>query len=371
MRSEEIARLQWLHDQFRELGRPPGLFHATQVRLDGEPCGRGGLASGWDEFLAGIKPFEFSCFETAAGPDHQQGCFYGKRSKLQDYTPLAVEAIGLCRPGVCPTLDHHRNARPDRDQWTIELYSAANMLEWDIAIDSHGSGPYAAYQIDSKDALAAVAGTREKDRLQRYLATLAEMFRQENHDPPRFIYATIATDVCAASAQRIQAEIRDLQTGSYDLPSDVIVPGGAALQAPKDGLTSTASPPNDSVDQPVAEPWPPDGGWHFHGGRFAFRCRTGRVAANAMRLLRAFTDKGRRLNRDAVKEAVWGNTPKSDQQMRTVIKAVRDALRDAFALSDEDPVPHEDKGELAVWWVDHDLLTRAAETPEKPTQNQR
>jgi len=372
----EIERLQWLYNQFRELGRPPGLFHATRVRLDGEPCGSDGLSLGWEEFLPGTKPFEFSCFETAAGPDHQQGCFYGKRSKLQDYTPLAVEAIGLCRPGVCPTLDHHRNARPDRDQWTIGLYSAANMLEWDIAIDSHGSGPYAAYQIDSKDALAAVAGTREKDRLQQYLATLAGMFRQENRDPPRFMYAAIATDVCAASAQRIQAEIRDLQAGKYDLPRDVILPGSATLQPLKQDGAATVAPPGGSADgsrktggeETIADPWPPDEGWHFRGATFAFRKRTGRVGRNAMRLLRTFVDRYRRLSKDEIKQVVWSDSLVTDEQVRGVLQEIRDALRQAFGLRGQNPVPHDGWGEQAVWWVDKDMLTKTGNAARKGTR---
>ncbi len=249
----DLDGLRKLKDRFEKITDPPGLFHVTRIRFAAVACDPAELGKGWEEFLGDETPFEFHSSETRAGPAWQQGCYFGAREKMKDYTELAAIAPGQLPLGSIPITFHHRNARIDRDQWTLGLYAAAAQLDWDVPFDSLGTGTYARLDIDSKDALSVFSGSWEAKEISHFLQGVERSLKQNRRKSPRFIYGALAADLFSASCRCIGLHIRRLQS-QVSRPVPTI-----------SYLSLTAWQPASNKANGC-----PDDGWQFRNGGYAF-----------------------------------------------------------------------------------------------------
>jgi hypothetical protein len=380
----DLEELRRLSAHFQRLAGPPGLFHVARVRLDGSAYAAASLEKDWDEFLPGASFFEFHVMEARAGPDLQQGCYRGAREKLEDYTQLAAAALGMFPVGTAPVTDYHRSARADRDAWTLALYGAAGFLDWQIAVDALGSGPYARFRVDPRDALLAAQGRLERGRHLRLLQTLEAATRKSELQPPRHVYLALATDLFTASYHFVEHQIGRIARGEFAPKDTVLLPhrvrfvppaksrgsgpaengpaGNAAFAAP---ATPAAPAPPAAPDRPNdpdgdAQPWPPDDGWYFRPGEYAFMGQVHTLRGKLWEMLSAFAKAKQPLTRSRLNAALWGDAKRSNSNFNSILSTLRTKLRKDFDLQEDDPIPQVEKEPRAAWRLDVDLLRRSA-----------
>ena len=342
-----LDELRRLRARFTQLTAGPGLFHATRVRLNGKPCNQRDVRQGWDAFLGRTVLREFHTSETAAGPSYQQGCYFGALGKLDDYTSLATAAVGKFPPGAMPITFHHRDARVDRDQWTLSLYRAAAQFEWEIYVDPKGKGPYARFDIDPKDALSIVSPFCEQEKRAHLLHQIGVAIRKRGLRPPRFIYAMLATELFDASRHVMDHYIEDIESSKYEPKPGVLLPNSERSSAPS---------------------WPPDGKWHFRSGEAAFCGRIIPLKGMLWVVLKVFAMNRTPLTCGDLLRLAWDNDRKSHSTVRTTLSNVRQALRAAFELPFTiDPLPRVDRGDNVAWSLDEDALRRGIQPyPDEP-----
>ena len=277
----DVDRLTQLRQEFSRFAGPPGLFHVTRVRFDLSDA-KEELGSGWEEFLGETIPFEFTIDEVQSGC-LQQSAYFGARDKLDDYTGLAARVLGQFPSGTSPFESHHRNARLDRNQWTLALYRLSRRLEWDISIDFKGTGTYSALDLDGDDAFHVLRGVNDVDSLRQYMGSWKTSLEQRGVPQPRYIYAAIVTDLFGASACAIDMHLKDVEQGRYDSRPLVLPPKLIRAQRPEAPRPVTAREenqpdPGERQQERTAESeghdkesWPPDEGWHFSSRRVRLR----------------------------------------------------------------------------------------------------
>lgn len=340
MDANDLPAILELKRQFEELAALPGLFHATRVRLDGEPAGAAEVTQHWEEFLGTRAAIGFSCLETPAGPAYQHACFFGATQKLYDYSSLAVKAIAACPLGTVPILPHHRNLVPDRDQWTLGLYALAAADPGGLVLDSLGSGGYARFGVDVQDAVVAVSGRRDAEAHRRYMATLRIAYAPQPNKGPRYIYLALGSDVCSVSAVRLGRLAAEIESKLH-APAPGVLPVRAAGQS--------------------LLPWPPDAGWHYRVGEAAFEHLPFRLTPLPMKLLQKLQAARSPVQRSVLENHLWPNGPVDDPStLRAHIAALRAILRSRFKLGTQhDPVPLVTRAPQA-WQLQEDLLREQA-----------
>ncbi|MSR59243.1 MAG: helix-turn-helix domain-containing protein [Planctomycetaceae bacterium] len=109
--------------------------------------------------------------------------------------------------------------------------------------------------------------------------------------------------------------------------------------------------------------WPPDFGWHFQPGGFAFRGIRGELNGIPLRLLEALAKapRGKSLPESDLRNAGWDEADAPSVENATIrahLATVRKALRNAFGISaKDDPIPVKDRtAERRGWMLDSDLL---------------
>ena len=364
--SYDLEELRRLRDDFSRASRPPGLFHVTRILfgLEGDP--HEGLDQGWEEFLGDTPPFELSVDEVC-GPFFQQSGYFGAIEKLNDYTGLAAVTLGPLPSGTSPIVYHHREARTDRNQWTLGLYRISKRLEWQIAVDFKGAGIYSKLDFDN-DALNLLGCfVHDPDSLRRYHESWKAAIEQRDVRPPRYAYAAIVTDLFKASALAIDLHIKDIAEGRHDPQPWALLPERMALPHDNEALTKDSPAAHEGQQKAAGEkidektdPWPPDDGWHFRPGEFAFGGMKGELTGKLWMLLKAFAEARRSLTSSDLLDDVWGhNETCTEQNLRNHLSRLRTALRNVYDLAENvDPIPAVDKGNLAAWRLEEKRLIR-------------
>jgi hypothetical protein len=348
MDSSDLEKLRRIRLRCERLIGGPSLFHMTRIRLDGSPCDRRQVRSGWKTFRPLVRPFGFATVETRAGPDAQQSCYIGSRNRLDEYTGLAAAIIGNLTINDVPIVYSKRNPRFDRDQWTLHLYDAAVGDEFSIAVDTKGDGEYALYGLERHDTLMCIRGIDDEVQLHERLQGVRAMLRDRGLSPPTYIYGSIATDVFMASLHAVDAFIRDVEAGK--LASITRLPGKRKLPLVHPAVAALA-------DNETEDAWPPDEGWHFRPAVFAYRRRIGTIKGKPWALLQFLSQARRPRSESEIMDGVWGPDGRSGSTVRTTISFVRASLRKTFCLSsDIDPIPAADRGGQAAWALNDSVL---------------
>ncbi len=362
MHLQEPERLKELLAELQKYNSPPGLFHVTRIRFDLRDV-PDELEQGWADFVGDAALVELSRDEVRCGLI-QQSAYYGNTGKLEDYTGLAAETL-LCFPGgTSPVVFHHRDARIDRNQWTLGFYGRWGEPTWGGAIDLKGRGAYA--QLDLGDDAIHVLRGRNADlnKLRGFLTSWEESLRYHGISPPEYIYAAIVTDLFRASILAIEAHLKQIDEGFFDLPPGALLPVDVAQTLKNETADGEQDRPTNGSGNPQSvtdedERWPPDDGWRFRPGEFAFGGGQGKISGKAAKLLQRLAKARRALTLDDLRTDVWGDDDCSDGNIRTHLTKVRDALRGAFRLRKEvDPVPCIARGEgSAAWQLDQSVLS--------------
>lgn len=363
MQLHDLDELRRLREAFRRIASPPGLFHVTRVRLDGQPCTRSRLRSEWDHFLGSAVPFEFHSVEALGVPDYQQGCFFGAVDKLVDYTSLAAAALMQIPVGFSPMVDYRRNARNDRNQWTLGLYRSALRLECEIAVDSVGAAGYAKFSVDPKDAASLMLPTTDLAGHARFAASIRRALRRNERRLPRFIYLSLATDLCTASTHAISAHIKNVEAGKLKPHPSVL--RADRIRYTRRALKRKSGSPAGAAGGDTAPAWPPDEGWHFRPGEYAFLRQQAEARGKSWQLLKTLAEARRALTQRDLMSGIWKLQKVSDSNLRGLLSKTRNLLRHDFGLSkDVDPIPAVDAGESVAWKIDEELLRKAPCLPQ-------
>lgn len=131
--------------------------------------------------------------------------------------------------------------------------------------------------------------------------------------------------------------------------------------------------PNKDKVSSTQETWPPDAGWHFQPGRFAFAFRVGKINGIKASLLDELRKARGPIHKDQLLKKVWPDSILEEGTLRGHISKVRDLLRSTFGLTKkEDPLPEQDHGKNLGWKIDEEMLIRiSAESAPLPTDSQR
>ena len=367
MSLHDLDELRRLRDEFHKTSGPPSLFHVTRMLFDLEGNAHDGLHQDWEEFLGNIPPLELSVDEVC-GPFFQQSGYFGAIEKINDYTGLAASTLGQFPSGTSPIVYPHRDTRTDRNQWTLGLYRFSRRLEWQIAVDFRGSGSYSRLNMDSDAVVLLGCFTHDPDRLRRYHQSWATALLQPGIVVPRYAYAAIVTDLFTASALAIDLHVKDVEAGHHDPRPLVLLPEQIASIG-RGAQATTPKPPTDHERPQEAsaenmdvkpDPWPPDNGWHFRPGEFAFGGRKGKLTGKLWLLLKTLVEARRALTAENLRDVVWEhNEDCTVKNIRTHLSMLRTVLRTTYDLpNDLDLIPSADVGVLAAWRLDELRLIR-------------
>ena len=121
----------------------------------------------------------------------------------------------------------------------------------------------------------------------------------------------------------------------------------AALPDTANGTSTDSAPRESQSAQPEKPVWPPDNGWHFQLGRFAFRGHVCEVRGKPLKLLQEFVkSKGVALAHEDFVNRLWDDPDTGYETVRSTVKTLRKALRQlvqALNLKDiDDPLPSVD-----------------------------
>jgi hypothetical protein len=356
--TQDLDQLQRLRRDFLAASGPPGLFHITRVRFDLKPATKE-LTKGWQEFLEAEELFELSLVEGRAGLVHHCA-FYGAKEKLKDYTGLAAALLPLFPTGTAPMAYRHRDGQIDRNQWTLGLYRFAARTGHRIVLDFRGTGSYAGLNL-SRDAVNAPGSYYDdRDRLQQFMQSWRQSLVRQGITLPKYVYAAIVTDLFSASVVAIDHRLAELLHSQQQTTQDDSLPdvfGVSARDAAIGGVKEPIPEPTET------EPWPPDDGWNFRPGEFAFAGKTGKLKGKLWKLLKALAEADAPVTPEELFVQVWSEVDPGENahnNLRNHLTRLREALRLAFGLDhDVDPIPAQDKGELLAWKLDNEcLLTR-------------
>ncbi|HUY31456.1 MAG TPA: helix-turn-helix domain-containing protein [Pirellulales bacterium] len=141
------------------------------------------------------------------------------------------------------------------------------------------------------------------------------------------------------------------------------------------------APATAAASLPPDEAWPPNAGWHFRPGQYAYNGESFDLTGAEWRLLKLFGgNPSRRFAIDDLWKAAAGdNNPVADRNStRTQLSNLRNALRRNHGLTqDVDPIPHSGKGIGTVWRLDLHHLRKSkpkpkpSRKPKKKLRNQR
>lgn len=358
----DLGQLLHLRKEFEKASGPLGLFHVTRILfgLDGSP--HEGLDQGWGEFM-GEPPLSDLSVDEVNGPFFQQSGYFGAVEKLNDYTGLAAATLGQFPLGTSPVIFHHRDARTDRNQWTLGLYRFSRRLEWHIAVDFRGRGSYSQLNFDSEAISLLGCFTRDPDKLRRYHQTWRNSLEQHGDPLPRHVYAAIVTDLFKASMLAIDHQIKAIEQGQYDPRKGVLLPGQTLFRGCLDnpvimeGQPGQESQPDAASKREDKAPgaWPPDDDWHFRPGEFAFAGRTHSLSGKNLELLKALVEARGPVTMRGLQDKVWGSDSLcDDKNIRRYLSYLRKKLREVYDLSDDvNPIPHVDTG---AWRLDKECL---------------
>jgi len=273
----DVPRLEHLKQAFDALSGTPGLFHCTRVCFapDGVCRANTDLPHGWEEFL-GDKTTTAHSTDEGRGTLVHQSCFFGNLDKLDEYTPLAAAVLPHFPPGTAPCFFPHRDAITDRNQWTLGLYRYARRIPHSIAVDGRGVTEYSRWNLTGEMAIDFFQGNRPQSGGRTSLEQLLE--RRQQHlpnctsSPPKFIYAALRTDLCAATALAIEHLLSEIHAGQHRPRASALLTMKYA--PPIANCTSTPSTTEANGGHAStagsSDPWPPDEGWHFRPGMVAF-----------------------------------------------------------------------------------------------------
>jgi hypothetical protein len=174
------------------------------------------------------------------------------------------------------------------------------------------------------------------------------------------------------SEQPVAANHSTVNIGNWDIGGQAI---GAVLAGMFEQLRNQPVPPaavgpppvaaKEGVDAPVldgnptVENWPPDQGWHFRPGEFAFRGKSGQCSGKIWQLLKLFVDSRGPIDRNTIRDTLWKDEGHlvDDTNIRVHVSNLRKALREAFGLdSNAQPIVPVDRGEQMAWRLDESVL---------------
>lgn len=125
---------------------------------------------------------------------------------------------------------------------------------------------------------------------------------------------------------------------------------------------SAAEPPPAASPGPPApatpeanSAWPPDDGWHFRPGLYAFRRKTYALQGKLWKLLKHLAESRFPSTAAEMIAAMGSDGAKADGSIRTDLTNLRTILRGNHKLpSGSDPIPCKAKGEPSAWGLDLD-----------------
>jgi hypothetical protein len=122
--------------------------------------------------------------------------------------------------------------------------------------------------------------------------------------------------------------------------------------------------------------WPPDAGWHFREGEYAFAWRKAPIRGKPSILLKLLASSAGPVSRAIITARLWprGDAPLGvEEAIRQHLLKVRNNLKCRFSLSDAaDPIPHVDFGAQTAWRIDEKALKSRPKTRKrKITQKSR
>ena len=326
MEESDIPPLESLLRRLELLASPPGLFHATRVRLDGHPAGTSDVGRGWEEFLGTRPIFAASCVETNLAPAFQQFCYWGNQGKLDDYTGLATECIAKF-PADTPAIHyHHRDAQHDRDQWTLHLYRFVLAHPYDVAFEHHGTGSYRKFGISQEEALEAVDAKADPDRHAELLTRVRDRLRKQR-GLPRFLYGALTTDLGQASAAAVRHLLEELRQGHHrPIPGAWAPDHNASIRA----YSAKAATTKDGSPSPESQP--SEANWTFYPGGFTVFNRAFKLSGASWKLLKPLALARRPVQPGDLKKVASGEYELSDGTLRGYLTNLRSQLRSLFRL---------------------------------------
>lgn len=133
-----------------------------------------------------------------------------------------------------------------------------------------------------------------------------------------------------------------------------------------DSTCATAEVQPGEVDKPAT--WPPDDGWHFRPGEFAYRGKRGKAVGKIWEMLKLLATARAPVDRDSIRAAVWPEDIQGlteDQAISQTIKKGRAVIRAAFRLpASVNPIPSVDFGQRAAWRIDEGVIESSAAVAE-------
>lgn len=118
--------------------------------------------------------------------------------------------------------------------------------------------------------------------------------------------------------------------------------------------------------------WPPDAGWHFRPGEFAFRGVRGRAVGKVWAMLKLLATASAPVCRDSIRTTVWPEDQQGttdDVAISQTIKKARAIVRATFGLAaGVNPFPSVDFGARAAWRFDEAVFDAPATVDQSPSR---
>jgi hypothetical protein len=200
--------------------------------------------------------------------------------------------------------------------------------------------------------VAGPAGSGERSRVvtlgpaSRQFEIKAEFFRLLDESCPRKFVENLHRQypISASSTVRellwMMAECRDQISGEK-----------TAEYVPSDSEETTTRSSSESQKE-----WPPDDGWHFRSGEFAFGGKAHALSGVRYRILEAFVRARRNVTVDDLRKEIWPESFPENSTIRSHVSTLRRELRQLIGLSSSvDPIPHVDTGAHLAWKLDDSL----------------
>lgn len=180
-------------------------------------------------------------------------------------------------------------------------------------------------------------------------------------------------------ASQIEKLFSSSSEKTRELLSEIGADAEMALKVCREALYRRAEPiPNlPRLTAPQTErsaapaEWPPDDGWHFRPGAYAYRGETHALNGKLLKLLEHLATSRFPSTAEQMAEAMDSDA-KEASSIRTDLTNLRNILRENHKLpSDSDPIPCTAKGEPSVWELDIDCRHTVRPTKKKPKPSAR
>ncbi len=195
------------------------------------------------------------------------------------------------------------------------------------------------YAIIDKPFAASVALWK------KLIATLSAAEKLSPEDLERRSHDAAAREIGGALA-----EMQDWDAAIFEL--DETQPG--------DEITNEMAPSSESHRKPIESvenhTWPPDDGWRFRPGEFAFRGKSSPLRGKLWELLKFIVESRGPVTEEELRRHVWSDSAGAPSTIRSQLSNLRRELRKALKLpATFDPIPHIDTGPRRAWKLHDDL----------------